>query len=135
MALTKGSKWDAAEAILKLIIKDPALYCYNCGEKFRKELYPCCPDPLVDTWRNHLAILKDEIKEANKMNANKFGSIKGKAMRSCITLPPVLLHMWSKIFESQYGEKLMRTQDAKLYKQDVRNIMRRFPMFRRCEVV
>ena len=133
--LTKGSKWDAAENTLKLLLKADEVYCDSCGEIYDVRFYPCCNAPLLGRHITHLKALIVEIREANKLNTNAFGASANKSFRSCISMPRKLFAEWCRLFKREHHEELFRTSDKRLYKIDVRNAMRRFPYIRRCDTV
>ena len=132
--LVKGTKWDAAENILRWLIRSDIVYCESCGS-LQLDGVLCCEDPLLGTHKSHLKGHIRALREYNKVNHNAFGESKGKNMRACLSIPRRLLWEWTQIFEKQFGEKLFRSEDARLHKIDVRNAMRRFPYLRRCDVV
>lgn len=133
--LVKGTKWDAAENLLKLLVKSDTLYCEECGSNYDARFYPCCDNPLIGTHASHLRGLIDEITEKNKVNLNRYGATEKKNFRACFAMPKKLFFEWCKIFKKQHGEDLIRSYDSKLHRQDVRALMRRFPYLRRCETV
>ena len=133
--LIKGTRWDAAESMLKLLVKDDTIYCDSCGEKYNNKMPQCCDSLLLGTHKTHLIGLIQAIKESNKSNINQYGSNKKKQLRACMSIPQKLLFDWNKIFESLYHEKLIRSDNPDLHKSDVRALMRKFPYLRRCELV
>ena len=135
MAITQGSKWDAAEALLSLLLKADEIYCEACGETYNEKFPQCCDDPLLGTHKHHLKELIKAIKDSNQLNFNVYGSNKAGNLRSCFAMPKKLMLEWMALFEKEHDEKLFRSYDKKLYKIDVRNAMRKFPYLCRCEKV
>lgn len=139
--LIKGSKWDAADALLKTLLKSTDKYCNNCGQELNYEMklliangHWCCEEPDIGTHAYHLRRVIEQNKELTKENINAYGATEKKQMRACLSLPPTLWKDWLSAFKSSYGEDLISSQPQQA-KKDVRQLMRKFPALRRCETV
>jgi len=122
-------KWDAAYALLNMLLKDPERYCNMCGTKYSITKPYCCEQPQIGSNFDHLSAVVKQNKTRISYNKNSLGMGREKKMRSCLAMPPVLFNEWCNAFKELYGVKLFDKPE------DMHACMRRLPFLRTCERV
>ena len=123
-------KFDAASAILEMLLQDPRKYCNMCGSDYLKgKKTTCCEHPQVGSHYEHLMAVVKQNKMRQTENSNSYGSGEETNLRGTLAMPPILFNEWCFIFQKRFGEKLLGNHN------DMIKMMKRFPYLRTCERV
>jgi hypothetical protein len=122
MLIKTSNRFEAYTAVINECLKDPQLYCNNCGKTFFTGDSRCCEDPQIgDNAGVCSAIIKQNI-EKREVLKNDHASFHGNAMRLGLSLPPFLYEAL-KNYESKYQRKFLDS------KSDIDWFMKNFPQF------
>jgi hypothetical protein len=122
MLIKTNNRFEAYTAVINECLKDPQLYCNNCGKTFFTGDSKCCDDPQIgDNAGFCSAIIKQNI-ETRELAKNCHASFENNAMRHGLSLPPFLYEAL-KNYEARHGAKFLDSKD------DINWFMRKFPQF------
>ena len=107
-------------------IKDPHLYCSNCGEPWREcpegcEPFICCDRMQICTNLVSLYAVIQENKILRETRGNAFASTKDKSIRMGLSLPPKLLFDLEGFCANTLKEPLWRDYN------EMNDFMKEFP--------
>ena len=117
-------KWTAVHAFINTWLKDPTIYCNNCGQKFIGEGYECCDNMQRGTNKSYTIALLQQNKVRQQTRLNDYASNEKKNFRLGVSMLPSLVDALEKYCKATMGEKLWNN-DAEFIQ-----FMKRFPMFR-----
>lgn len=122
----------AINAFLNLWIKDPTLYCGNCGMVAIPEMLAvesCCDRPQIGRNVDHLrGSLKQNQLSKKELNDNIYGSNKDNTLRHAVSMPVKLYQDLEQYFK-QHGEKLFNNN------KELHEFMHKFPQLTIAEEV
>jgi len=126
MLIKTKSRSDAYRAVINVWLKDPTLYCNNCGKTFDplKDNPQCCDLPHIGKNIDHCRGIVKQNKELNKVRKNQYASTPGKHMRWGISMPISLLYTLDNWKKAQGKPGLFKE------KGELTWFMKKFPMFR-----
>lgn len=123
------SKMKATRAFINMWLKDPTLFCVNCGKRyFRRidkhgKIHPCCNEPrIIDNWQRTSEFIAAN-NDTRATLVNEFACSESKAMRWSIRMPAELMRALQKYFHKEYDEEFL--VDVK----EGRQFMKEFPQF------
>lgn len=124
MLIQTHDRFEAAEALMNVWLKDRTKYCNNCNQNFNPDSKEaCCENPQIATNFDHCFGLIKQNKEIQKSRKNDFASTDDKSLRWGISLPPRLYHLLDKYYKSHNEKGLIRD------KADFTKFMKKFPQF------
>lgn len=125
MIVKTGDRKAAYTAVINELLRDPRLYCNNCGLSFYPKKFavePCCTDPQIGTnWQVVEAVVA-EVRDLKARAKNEHGSFAKGSMRLGLRIPPFIYQALEN-YEKSHGRKLFETD------KDIQWFMKNFPMF------
>lgn len=125
MLVKTSDRKSAYTALINMLLKDPRVYCNNCGlsfypKKFAEEV--CCSDPQIGTNYDVVKAIVAEVRELRATAKNNHASFANGATRLGLRIPPFIYEAL-ETYEKSHGRKLIESD------KDIKWLMRNFPMF------
>lgn len=118
MLLRTVDKFEAAEAWIKMWLKDNTKKCFNCNRPYSIEEFVanqgCCDMPLIGTNAQMLAQHKKEVEHMKSTRKNEYASTDSKSMRVQLSIPTDLYIFLDTMFKKNYDEKLFNNESEKI---------------------
>lgn len=118
MLLRTVDKFEAAEAWVKMWLKDNRKKCFNCNLPYDYESFMsvggCCDMPLIGTNAQMLTMHKKEVEKMKFTRMNEYGSNSDKSMRMQLSIPTDLYMFLDTMFKKNYEEKLFNNESEKI---------------------
>lgn len=122
MLVTNGDRKTAYTAVINELLRDPRLYCNNCGMSYYPNKPFCCTDPQIGTnWQVVEAVVA-EVRELRANAKNEHASFAKGAMRLGLRIPPFIYEALDN-YEKSHGRRLIMSD------KDIKWLMKNFPMF------
>jgi hypothetical protein len=122
MLVTNGDRKSAYTAIINLLLKDPRIYCNNCGMSYWPDKPICCADPQIGTNYAVVQAVIKEVRELRENAKNNHASFAKGSMRLGLRIPPFIYEALEN-YEKSHGRKLIESD------KDIKWLMKNFPMF------
>lgn len=130
MILKTKSKWQAARAMLNIILQDKRFYCNWCNADFNTDSVdengkwiPCCENPQIGRHLDHIKRIIRQNKSIQESRKNDFASTDDKTLRWGVSLPPRIFQLWNMGFIKSFNCKLLDNN------QDMHEFMKEFKCF------
>ena len=122
--VTTKNKWVALKAYLNSVwLKDPTVYCNNCGNDYLEGEGVCCENPQLGKNIDHCRGAIKQNKEIQNSRLRETGGNRTKTMRYAVSIPPRLYHDAERYFQKNYKEKLFNNR------AELREFMKEFKYF------
>lgn len=125
MIIKINNKWEALHAVINRWLKDPRVYCNDCGATYYKEMgIKCCDNPHIGTNFDFCRLLIKQNKQMQATRRNEFASTGSKNMRWGVSMPPDLLRCLDNYMKI-HGHTKGLFGEVK----DLNGFMKKFPQF------
>ena len=122
MLVTNSNRKAAYTAVLNMLLKDPRVYCNNCGMTYYPDKPFCCTDPQIGTNYDVVLAVMAEIRDLKETAKNEHASFAKGSMRLGLRIPPFIYEALEN-YEKSHGRKLIESD------KDIKWLMKNFPMF------
>lgn len=123
MLIKINNKWEAVHAVINTWLRDPRVYCNNCGLTACGGL-ACCEDPALGTNLDICKCLIQQNRAMKSSRANDHASNETKTMRWGVSLPPDLMRTLDN-YMKLHGHKKGLFEEV----SDLNKFMKKFPQF------
>lgn len=122
MLVTNSDRKAAYTAVINMLLKDPRVYCNNCGMTYYPDKPMCCTDPQIGTNWNIVEAVVKEVRELRDSAKNEHGSFAKGTIRLGLRIPPFIYEALDN-YEKSHGRRLIMSD------KDIKWLMKNFPMF------
>ena len=122
MIVTNSDRKAAYTAVINMLLRDPRVYCNNCGMSFYPDKPLCCADPQIGNNNDVVKAVIAEVRELRERAKNEHASFAKGTMRLGLRIPPFIYEALDN-YEKSHGRRLIMSD------KDIKWLMKNFPMF------
>jgi len=98
MLIQHGSREECIHSLINLWLKEPGLWCANCGKQYPRPSV-CCEEPFIGSNSSIFRQFNKELAMRRAEQKNKYASTDSKNFRVKLSFPPGLLEYLIPAFE------------------------------------